>query len=97
MNNGLLKKCLIIVGAVALVPTLYFVVRIIVDLSTTTYLPAVWETLNWVAIALYVLSLLLLLSFLGYGAYLEKKSENAAVKEEQNKVALKKYQTKNKQ
>ena len=95
MNNGLFKKSLIVIGAVALFPTLYFLVKLIVDLSTTTYLPPVWTTLNWVAICLYGLSLLMLVAVLVYGAVLEQKSLKAEITKEQDEVALKKYQSKN--
>ena len=95
MNNGFFKKSLIVIGAVALVPTLYFLVKLIVDLSTTTYLPPVWTTLNWVAIGLYGLSLLMLVAVLVYGAVLEQKSLKAEITKEQDEVALKKYQSKN--
>lgn len=97
MNKAVLKNSLIVTGAVALVPTLYFLVRLIASLSTTSYLPEVWDTLNWVAIGLYGLSLLMLVGILVYGAHLEKQGAIAEVKEVQNKEALKKYQSKNKQ
>lgn len=97
MNNSFLKKCLIATGCVAAVPTLYFLVRLIASLSTSSYLPEVWDVLNWIAIGLYGLSLLMLIGLIAYSANLERASVKAEEKKVQDQVALKKYQSKNKQ
>lgn len=94
MNKDLLKKLYWVIGALLCVPTIYFIVRIIASLSSTTYLPQVWTVLNWVAIGLYGVCLLLIIAVVVYAAICDKKITRKQATDEQDKIALKKYQTK---
>lgn len=96
MNTKDLKKVFIATGIVAIVPTIYFIVEMIVNLTSEKVMPKIWSTLNWVAIALYGVCLLGLVAVIVFTLLSEKKQANKALKEVENQESLKKYQTKKK-
>lgn len=94
MKKNTLLKCYIATGAVVAVPTLYFIVRLIVDATTNAYLSQIWTTLNYVAIGLYGLALLMLVAIVVGSVIIEKKTPAKVAKIEDEKEKLSKYQSK---